>query len=465
MTSKPNILFVDDETKMLDILSLNFSQDYHVFLAKNGLEAKTIIEQHPLDLIISDLKMPKMDGKSLLSFVKTEFPSLPFIIMTAYGTIEDAVEAIKNGAFDYVVKPLQIDELKQVVKKALHYYELLTENNKLKAKLNRFEKYRKIVTIDPVMKKTLILAEQVAKTNANVLITGESGTGKQLMAEFIHNMSMVAKGSFVEINAGAIPHELIESELFGHEKGAFTGAVQTKKGKFELADNGTIFLDEIGELPLDLQVKLLHVVEQNKLIRVGGTKEIPINVRLITATNRDLKQEIEKNNFRSDLYYRLCVVSVELPPLRQRQVDIPMLARFFMKKHQQIKENDYKIENEAMSVLQDYSWPGNIRELENIIQQAMIFSENGLITKEQLPSEIVENAFSVPLNKDAFQLLKKEKTEKILSALEFQFLNRLLSTTKGNISKASEISGYNRRQLQNLLSKHNINSRNYKIDS
>jgi len=465
VNSKPGILIVDDEVKMLDILRINLSHDYQIYIAENGLEAKAIIEQNPLNLVISDLKMPKMDGRALLNFVKTEFPSLPVIIMTAYGTIEDAVEAIRNGAFDYIVKPLKIDELQHIIHKVLHYYELLSENSKLKAKLNQFEEYRKIVTVDPDMKKTLGLAEQAAKTNANILITGESGTGKQLMAEFIHNMSLVANGPFIEINAGAIPRELLESELFGHEKGAFTGAVQTKKGKFELADNGTIFLDEIGELPLDLQVKLLHVVEQNKLMHVGGTREIPINVRLVAATNRDLKQEIEQNNFRSDLYYRLSVVTINLPPLRQRPVDIPLLIRFFLSKYQQSQNETFHIDSEAMEILQHYPWPGNIRELENVVQQALIFSQNNLVTSEQLPAEIVENSFSIPLTKEAFQAIRKEKTEKIISRLELQFLNGLLTATGGNISKASEKSGYDRRQLQNLLSKHHLNPKNYKTDN
>ncbi len=448
---------------MLDILKINFSRDYQVLIARNGLEAKEIIERQPLDLVISDLKMPKMDGRQLFSFVQQEYPYLPFVIMTAYGTIEDAVEAIKNGAFDYIVKPVKIEELRQVIKKALNYYELVSENTRLKAKLEKIEEYRKIVTVDPEMKKVLSLAEQVAKTDANVLILGETGTGKQLMAEFIHNMSLVADGPFVEINAGAIPRELLESELFGYEKGAFTGAVQTKKGKFELANNGTLFLDEIGELPLDLQVKLLHAVERNKIVRVGGTKEIPINVRLIAATNRDLKKEIENKNFRSDLYYRLSVVTLRLPPLRKRRVDIPLLIDFFLQKHR-LKDNvEYKIDEEAMSILLNYSWPGNIRELENVIQQAMIFAQNGVITKAQLPEDVVNQSFTIPLDKESFQNVKKEHIEKVVSDLEIQYLNKLLSQTKGNISKAAELSGYNRRQLQNLLAKHNINTKNFKI--
>ncbi len=461
MMHKRNILIVDDEVKILDILQLNLSDQYNVFVAQNGLEAQTILHSQVVDLIISDLKMPKMDGKELLKYVKQEFQMIPFIIITAFGTIEDAVEAVKQGAFDYIVKPVKIEALKQSIEKALNFHKILSENKNLKAKLKKYEEYSKIITVDPQMKKLLEQAEHAAKTNANILILGESGTGKQLLAEFIHKMSNVAKGPFVEINAGAIPRELIESELFGHEKGAFTGATQTKKGKFELANNGTFFLDEIGEMPIDLQVKLLHVLERNKITRVGGTKEIEINVRLIAATNKNLLEEIENKRFRSDLYYRLRVVQLNIPPLRQRISDIPVLVNYFLKKHSQ-NNAEYKISQEALNILKNYSFPGNIRELENIIQQSIIFCPDEIIESKHLPPEILENTFDIPVNKESFQKLKTEKTEKIISHLEFQFLDTLLKKSNGNITHAAEISGYNRRQLQNLIAKYNINAQNYK---
>ena len=459
MNKKHSLLLVDDEKKILDILNINFSKDYNVFLAKNGIEALTILDTYPIDVIVSDLRMPEMDGKELLDFTRKEFPSIPFIIVTAYGTIEDAVESIKKGAFDYILKPIKIEELKHKIEKALSLNALLHENEELKTKIKSLESSKKIVTVDPEMKKLLNIAEQVAKTNATVLITGETGTGKQLFAEYIHNKSMVANGPFVEINAGAIPQELLESELFGYEKGAFTGAVKTKKGKFELADNGTLFIDEIGEMPISQQVKLLHAVEQNKITRVGGTKEIPVNVRLITATNRNLKEEVEKGNFRKDLFYRLSVVTLKLLPLRDRKADIPVLVEYFIKKY---SSSDIKVEDEVMSLFLNYSWPGNIRELENVIQQAVIFAKNGVITKYQVSEDIINQSFSIPLNKDEFQRLKKDKVDIIASKLEIQYLNNLLKQTGGNITKAAALSGYNRRQLQNLISKHNINPRNFK---
>ncbi len=461
---KPNILLVDDEKKMLDILQINLSAAYKVYVAENGLEAQQIIKNYPLDMVISDLKMPKMDGRELFAWVKKEFPSLPFIIMTAFGTVEDAVDAMKNGAFDYIVKPLKLDVLKQTIEKTLHFQALVSENRKLKDKLIRVEEYRKIITADPQMNKILNFAKQAAQSDANVLITGESGTGKQLMAEYIHNMSNVSDGPFVEINAGAIPHELLESELFGHEKGAFTGAVKSKPGKFELANNGTLFLDEIGELPIDLQVKLLHVVEQNKITRVGGTKEIITKVRLVTATNRNLLEEVENKKFRSDLYYRLRVISISLPSLKQRKSDIPLLAKMFVKKHFQNGSDKIPVFSpEALDVLMNYSWPGNIRELENVVQQALIFAVDGKITKENLPPELLNGNSNFPVTKDAFQKIKQEKTDEIITDLEIQFLTGLLNKSGGNVTKAAEISGYNRRQLQNLLAKYHFNLQNFKL--
>ena len=463
MKTKPNILIADDEKKMLDILNINLSGEYNIYVAENGLEARAVIEHQPLDLVISDLKMPELSGRELLDFVKKEFPSLPFVILTAFGTIEDAVESIKNGAFDYLVKPIKLDELKHVVEHAIHYNALLAENKKLKARIGQLSEYHKFKTVDPKMNKILRFAGEAAKSDANILISGESGSGKQLMAEFIHNMSMVYEGPFVEINAGAIPHDLLESELFGHEKGAFTGAVQTKKGKFELAHNGTLFLDEIGELPLDLQVKLLHIVEQNKLTRVGGTREIPIHVRLVAATNRDLLKEVEEKRFRSDLFYRLSVITIQIPPLRERKADIPLLAQLFLIKHHPVHyQGEVKIHQKAMDILMNYHWPGNIRELENVIQQALIFSKEGTITKEILPDNLIQNSYNFPYSKAEFQKLKNIKTEEIVSRLEMQFIQGLLLKADGNITRAASLSGYDRRQLQNLMNKHNINARNYK---
>ncbi len=459
---KYTILIADDESRERRILSLNLSEKYNVLEAANGKEALEHLEKNNVHLILTDLKMPVMSGLELLEVVKNQYGNIPVIIITAFGSIENAVEAMKAGAVDYITKPVKIEELEAVIEKSLNYGKLLAENLQLKEKIKKYEGFNEIITINPQMKELMELVAQVAPTPATILIEGESGTGKMLFANAIHNLSDRANAPFVEINCGAIPHDLLESELFGHERGAFTGAVGTKKGKFELANGGTLFLDEIGELPLDLQVKLLHVIEKQKFTRVGGTKFITTNARIVAATNKDLKEEVEKGNFRKDLYFRLKVVYLKIPPLRERREDIPLLAEHFLKKYASFKPGvELSISDTAMKLLVNYDWPGNIRELENTIQQAIIFSNDGIITENLLPKEISENADAelfVPITKEELQELRKSRTEKIINELDRKFLVKLLKMTKGNISKAAEISGYDRRQLQNLLNKHFIDA-------
>ncbi len=459
---RPTILIADDEVKERKVLALNLKNKYEVLEAGNGEEAVDLIEKNKVHLVLTDMKMPRMDGLELLKRIQKYYKNIPVILITAFGSIENAVEAMKMGALDYITKPINVEELERLIEKSLNYGKLLEENLKLKEKIKKYEGFNEIITINPEMKKIMELIAQVADTPANILIEGESGTGKMLFANAIHYFSNRADGPFVEINCGAIPHDLLESELFGHERGAFTGAVATKKGKFELADGGTLFLDEIGELPLDLQVKLLHVLEKQKFTRVGGTKFLTTNARIVAATNKNLKEEVEKNNFRQDLYFRLKVVYLKIPPLRERKEDIPLLVEHFLKKYKDLKHGELlTVSEKALKILENYSWPGNIRELENVIQQAIIFSKDGRITEKQLPEEIVENYTSeddeeIPLTKDELHELRKIKTEKIISRIEKKFLLTLLKKTKGNISKAADISGYDRRQLQNLIKKYSI---------
>ncbi len=459
---RPTILIADDEVKERKVLALNLKNKYEVLEAGNGEEAVDLIEKNKVHLVLTDMKMPRMDGLELLKRIQKYYKNIPVILITAFGSIENAVEAMKMGALDYITKPINVEELERLIEKSLNYGKLLEENLKLKEKIKKYEGFNEIITINPEMKKIMELIAQVADTPANILIEGESGTGKMLFANAIHYLSNRADGPFVEINCGAIPHDLLESELFGHERGAFTGAVATKKGKFELADGGTLFLDEIGELPLDLQVKLLHVLEKQKFTRVGGTKFLTTNARIVAATNKNLKEEVEKNNFRQDLYFRLKVVYLKIPPLRERKEDIPLLVEHFLKKYKDLKHGELlTVSEKALKILENYSWPGNIRELENVIQQAIIFSKDGRITEKQLPEEIVENYTSeddeeIPLTKDELHELRKIKTEKIISRIEKKFLLTLLKKTKGNISKAADISGYDRRQLQNLIKKYSI---------
>jgi DNA-binding NtrC family response regulator len=366
---------------------------------------------------------------------------------------------MKMGAYDYILKPIKIDEMQRLIEKALHYAQLLSENVQLKERLKKYEGAGEIITANPKMRALFETLKQVAATSASVLIEGESGTGKQLVAASVHYMSPRADNPFIEINCGAIPVNLLESELFGHEKGAFTGAVHTKKGKFELAGNGTLFLDEIGELPLELQAKLLHVLENQTFTRVGGTQFIKTNARIVAATNRMLSEEVEKKRFRSDLYYRLKVVYVRIPPLRERREDIPLLVRHFMEKYNQLhgdRKREVEMSEEALDALQSYGWPGNVRELENVIQQVIIFARDGLVTAEALPPEVLDSTTKPSMTKEELRDEKNRRTEAILRDIEYGFLKRILTKTRGNITRAAEISGYNRRQLQNLTKKYGM---------
>ena len=463
--NKPVILIAEDEAKTRKILKINLQSRYKIILAENGRQAMEYLQRETVHLILTDLKMPEAGGIELLNYVNKKFRQIPVIIITAFGTVENAVQAMKSGAYDYILKPIKIEELETTIEKALKYAFLLTENVKLKNRLKSYESASEIITVNPKMLTLLETAKQVAQTSATVLIQGESGTGKMLLARALHNLSDRADQPFVEINCGAIPRELLESELFGHEKGAFTGAVKSKQGKFELAHGGTLFLDEIGELPLDLQVKLLHILENQTFTRVGGTRLISTDARIVTATNRNLQEEVAQSNFRQDLYYRLRVVLLEIPPLRERKEDIPILINHFIKKHRHLNlqtQGDIEVTDEAMEILKNYPWPGNIRELENVIQQALIFSKDGKIVPELLPVEIRQDEVNIPLTKEELQAERLRRTEAIISDLEYQFLKKLLSETKGNITRAAEKSGYDRRQIQNLIKKYHINPENFK---
>ena len=465
-TKKSTILIVDDEDKIRKVLKINLQQSYTIFLAKNGAEAQHYLENESIDLVITDLKMPgEINGLKLLEFVQKEFQHIPVIIVTAFGTIENAVQAMKSGAYDYILKPIKISELTSLIEKALKFSHLIQENTALKAQLKRYKEEREIITANQQMRAILKTIKDVAQTNATILIQGESGTGKQMVAEYAHYISPRANNPFIELNCGAIPKELMESELFGHEKGAFTGAVKTKKGKFELADKGTLFLDEIGELPIELQVKLLHILENQRFTRVGGTNYLETDVRIIAATNRNLYEMVKEGAFRQDLYYRLKVVFFQIPSLRERKEDIPVLISYFLNKHKLLNIKGIKnlsFSEEAMYALINYAWPGNIRELENMIQQALIFTRDEIITIDNLPKEINADFRKRIETKEELQLEKKRLTQSILRDIEQDFLKQLLSSTSGNISKAAKKSGYNRRQIQNLIKKHNINIENFK---
>jgi DNA-binding NtrC family response regulator len=464
---KRTILIADDEEKMSRVLEVNLQDQYQILLAKDGEEALRMFKENEVSLLLADMKMPGKDGISLLHDVKRLRPEIPVILITAYGTIESAVDAMKKGATDYLLKPIKMEEVGLVVERALLQADLIDENRKLREEVKLLYGIDSIVSKHPKMIEVMGIVQQIADSKATVLIEGESGTGKELVARALHLNSKRAAFPFIVVNSSAIPRELLESELFGHEKGAFTGAGRRKIGSFELAHRGTLFLDEIGEMPKELQVKILRAMEGYRFMRVGGTEEIDVDVRLITATHRDLKSAVEKGEFREDLFYRLHVVSIKLPPLRERREDIPLLVSHFFEKHKkEVKGKPLEISEKALQVLKNYSWPGNVRELENCILQAMLLARSNRIEIEDLPLEVrgemEEPIVAIPRDSEALKRMKWELRKKAENEVEKAFLREALKRNKGNISKTALDVGMDRRQLQNLIRKHRIGVKEFK---
>jgi two-component system response regulator AtoC len=464
---KRTILIAEDEEKMRRVLEVNLQDEYRVLLAKDGEEALRIFNENKVNLLLADMRMPERDGLSLLHEVKRLRPEIPVVLITAYGTIESAVNAMKEGATDYLLKPIKMGEVGLVIQRALLHADLLNENKQLKEEIRSLYGLDTIISKHPKMIEIMGMVRQVAGSKATVLIEGESGTGKELVARAIHLNSQRAGFPFIVVNCSAIPRELLESELFGHEKGAFTGAAKRKIGSFELAHRGTLFLDEIGEMPKELQVKILRAIEGYRFMRVGGAEEIDVDVRLITATNRDLKAAVDAGAFREDLFYRLHVVSVKLPPLRERKGDIPFLVSHFIEKHKkEVKERHLAISERALQVLEAYAWPGNVRELENCILRAMLFTRSDRIELEDLPPEVRGEGAGLtrPVPKDSQELkrMKWEFRRKAEDEIERVFLREALRRNRGNISKTALDVEMDRRQLQNLIRKHRIVVKEFK---
>src|SRR5580704_260638 len=388
LPERKQVLIVDDEPNLRKILSAQLTRDgYDVLTAEDGEQGLHLLREHHIDLVITDLKMPKVDGMTLLKRALEEEPELPVVMVTAHGTIDTAVEALKRGAFDFVTKPFDKDEVRQIVAKALKTREL-GGADATSTPASRGARFG-IIGSSPGIAELYAILERVADTPTTVLITGESGTGKELVARALHEHSSRKDKPFIKVNCAAIPKELIESELFGYERGAFTGAVASKPGRFELANGGTLFLDEIGEIPIEMQVKLLRALQESEFERVGGIKTIRVDVRLVAATNRDLKKLIAAGNFREDLFYRLNVVPIRLPALRERAGDIPLLVEHFLRKfNERLKKHVTSAEPEAMDVLSAYTWPGNIRELENVIERAVLFCDAQKVRVQDLPPEV-----------------------------------------------------------------------------
>jgi len=481
MPEHARILVADDELNLRRVLVALLRRDGHeVVQATDGAEAMELLGQD-IDVVITDLRMPKVDGMEVLRTASRTFPHVPVIMITAYGSVGQAVEAIKAGAFDYIEKPFEQDQIRAIVDKAVR--QAIANRDAPRATLYPSEaegtssRYG-LVGTSTEMQSIYDVISKVADTPSTVLITGESGTGKELVAKALHENSSRVNGPFIKINCAAIPKNLMESELFGYEKGAFTGATSSKPGRFELADGGTLFLDEIGEIPVEMQVKLLRAIQESEFERVGGLKTIKVDVRLITATNRDLEQEIQRGNFREDLYYRLNVVPLQIPPLRKRKGDIPLLVRHVIKKfNERLKKSVSGISDDALAALESHPWPGNIRELENVLERTILFTKGEVIQRVDLPEEIAAGgapgampstgggededddspeAVGAELSGDTSL---KDIVRAETSRVERELIVKALDETGGNVTQAAKLLKISRKSLQMKMKEFGLRDR------
>jgi DNA-binding NtrC family response regulator len=444
----PTILIVEDEAKMRRLLELNLGEDGFTTLSAGDAESGLkLLRENSVDLVVTDLKLPGMNGLEFLQAIKRQNAALPVVVMTAFGTVETAVEAMKAGASDYVLKPFSLSEMRMVIRKELDVRDLREENRSLREALGKRYAHPNVVARSVKMQEVLATVERVAPTNSTVLLGGESGVGKDLIARAIHEKSRRASGPFIKINSTAIPENLLESELFGYEKGAFTGANASKPGKFELADKGTLFLDEIGDVPPAIQVKLLRVLQEREFERLGGTRTVKVDVRLIAATNRDLREALEQGTFREDLYYRLNVVPIDIAPLRQRKEDIPDLVNLFVSRFAGDSGKQVKsISPDAMQILVNYHWPGNVRELQNIIERACALAKGTVIE----PEDIHLDVRPAKAASGASGFLPEGMT---LEHWEDEMIQEALRRANGNKSQAARLLGLSRNALRYRLSK------------
>ena len=450
---KKKILIVDDEIKMLRVLELQLhSAGYEILKAESAEEGLKLLETvtsngDGISLVMTDLRLPGVDGLAFLRKIRSQTPGIPVIVMTAFGTVETAVEAMKAGANDYLLKPFSLEDMMITIDKVLELHALRNENIALKAELTRQYDFGQLIGRSERMKEVFEAAQRVAPTHATVLLGGESGTGKGVLARAIHLNSPRCDGPFIKINCSAIPENLMEAELFGYEKGAFTGAMKSHPGKFEQADGGTVFLDEIGDVPMPIQVKLLRVLQEKEFERLGGTKTIHVSVRIVAATNQDLRAALEQGSFREDLYYRLNVVPINIPPLRERREDIPYLIDHFLKRFAADTGDRIRgMSNEAVDKLAGYRWPGNVRELENIIQRAMVMAKSEVIGVEDIH---LDHAGRSHLPADGVPFLPEGLT---LDEYEQELIREALRRTGDNKSQAARLLGLTRNALRYRLS-------------
>jgi nitrogen regulation protein NR(I) len=455
-----HVLIVDDENNIRRVLAAMLKREgYEVTTAADGEQALSVLQKAPISVVVTDLVMPRVGGMELLKRVVADWPDVPVIMITAHGSVDSAVAALKAGAFDYVTKPFDQEELKKVIEKAARAHDLERQNLHAPGEAPGSP----LVGESPAMKAIHEMVARVADSPSTILITGESGTGKGLIAQELHRLSSRREKALIKVNCAAIPKDLVESELFGYEKGAFTGAVGSKPGRFELADGGTLFLDEIGEIPVEIQVKLLRALQESEFERVGGVRTLRVDVRLIAATNRDLKALISDGRFREDLFYRLAVVPMELPPLRDRREDIPVLVAHFVEKfNRRLGKRVEGVDPDAMQLLQAYGWPGNIRELENLMERSVLFADGPIVEASQLPEALREKAPGAPIPVASVGPLAaasptalappgasmKEIVRQAQAELERELIARALEETGGNVTRAAKRLQISRKSLQ-----------------
>ncbi len=452
MFNPPKILIIDDEEMALANLEhVLKKQGYDITTADTGPKGLNLVKTQSFDVVLTDLKMEKVDGMQILEACRKRLPYTEVIMITGYATVDSAIEAMKKGAYHYVSKPYRIDAVRKVVAEALEKIRLREENLQLKQELKRIQDCGqvKLITKDPALLGILQMARQIAPTDCNVLITGESGAGKELLARFVHENSLRSEGPMMAVNCGTFNEELLANELFGHDKGAYTGAHVSKPGIIELADGGTLFLDEITEMSVNMQAKLLRVIQERQMMRIGGTSTISVNVRFIAATNRNIQEALESNEFRKDLYYRLNVVLLNLPPLAARKGDIPLLAQFFVEKHSRLMRRDMPtISKEVLDILKEYDFPGNVRELENIMERGIALATDGVIEAKHLPDDIRNLRITTYRRKDGSLPSLEEQ--------EIRYIKQVLEETGGNKTLASETLGIDRVSLWRKIKRYEL---------
>ena len=474
LPEKKQILVVDDEQNLRRVLSAQLERDgYDVQTAEDGEEAMRTLADHHIDLVITDLRMPKMDGMELLRQALELEPELPIVMITAHGTVDNAVEALKTGAFDYITKPFDQAEVRTIVRKALKTRDLSATEATRPGQTRAPARYG-IIGKSAAIEELYAVLDRVSDTPTSVLVSGESGTGKELVARALHEHSSRSSKPFIKVNCAAIPKDLMESELFGYERGAFTGAVGSKPGRFELASGGTLFLDEIGTIPVEMQVKLLRALQESEFERVGGIKTIHVDVRLIAATNSDLKKEIAAGTFREDLYYRLNVVPIRLPPLRERAEDIPLLVQHFVEKfNARLGKTIEAVSGETQALLASYPWPGNIRELENVIERAVLFCDGAQLRPDDLPPDVRDQGRSAPATSPSQPPIEspassdglKEQVKAAMSRLERELILKALDQTGGNVTHAARLLKISRKGLQLKMKELGLRERDERAES